>query len=162
MKRDHSPIPMSNDSSPLEVVHENHELFPADANVDEFESGGGAGAVVVHHAITVILVLMCLALATWAYLTFKNASFFVANGEQQRTLEPFVVEAQTDRIKVALDVFYRLNDKYPARLEELVTEGILDGTDPLYPPSETTSIVYRKSGATYELLVQTVTVAPAP
>ena len=157
MRDDRPPIPMPNDSSPLDVIHDNHELFPADANIEEFEEGSGAGAVVVHHAITAILVVMCLGLATWAYLTFKKASFFEPSTENQRTIEPFVVQAQVDRIRVAIDVYYKLFDKYPNALEELVVAGILDATDPLYPPSPTSSIVYRKTGPSYELLIQTVT-----
>jgi hypothetical protein len=137
----------------LDVVRSNSELHPADADVSDFEDGGTVGVVVVHHLVTAMLVAMALALGTWGYLTFRNASFFELPDRRTSPFERSAVDAQVDRFHFALDVYFALYSKYPASLEEVVDEGLLDSTDLNYPPGSST-ILYRRTGDTYQIVVE--------
>lgn len=148
------PIPMPDESSmDLDVVRSNSELHPADSDVSQFEEEGSVGVVVVHHLVTAMLVVMALALGTWGYLTFRKASFFELPNRQVSPFERSAVDAQVDRFHFALDVYFDLYNKYPASLDELVDEGLLQSSDLRYPPGSST-ILYRRSADTYQIIVE--------
>ena len=152
MKR-RNPIPIRDEPIELDIVHDNNELHTIAPETDE----AGVGAVVIHHIVTVIIVCLILMISVWAYLTFKSSSFFSKTDQEQPRITQWAVDAQVDRIEFALKVFRRLNAKYPADLDELVSAGLLVPSDPTYPPSTGTAYKYRRVGDTYELSVQTET-----
>jgi len=153
-KRHRDPIPLPDDSGrELDIVRENTELNPPDADVGQFESGPGLGAVVVHHTVTALLLILLVALGTWSYLTFRGTSFLdMPDAKERATFETFAVDSQVQRIRFALEVYDRLYEKYPATLETLVDEGLLQPDDVYYPPGDV-RYVYQRVGNDYRLAV---------
>lgn len=143
-----------------EIVHSPSELN--DQNSEAFVPDETTGAVVVHHMVTIVLIIACFAIGTWAYLTFKSTSFFVPVEEgSKKSLQPYMIKAQSDRLHKAIDVYYKTNDKYPNSLEDIVAEKILKDTDPFYPPNS--EFRYEKLANTYSLEVVITTVEdPTP
>ena len=124
------------------------------------DSGGGAptprknglAALVIHHSITVLILVLFLALGVWGYLTFQSTDFFasVDRSEFEAELRPALVEAQHQRLEVALHVANHLNGRYPGRLAELVEMGLLLESD-LYYPSGGLQWLYTRQGDSFTL-----------
>lgn len=95
----------------------------------------GFAVLIVHHSVTVIILVLFLSLGVWGYLTFRNTDFFttVDRSELNDQIRPPVIEAQRQRLVFAIQVFAHLHDRYPARLEELVETGLLLPSDLVYP-----------------------------
>lgn len=162
-KKHRAPIPMPSESSyESDVVRSNSELHAATTKTSDYQPGTGMGAVVVHHLVTALLVAMALALGTWGYLTFKNASLFQRSDSRQSSpFEHHAVDAQVDRLHFALAVYHSLYEKHPADLEALVDEGLLFSSDLNYPPGSST-ILYQRVGETYEITVERTVITTEP
>ncbi len=129
------PIPVDHDGD-LPILHDNSELGLDDADVEEAKRKGskGVGAVVVHHMVTVLQVVLVVLLGAWAYVTYSKTDFFAApNPDERSAIEPYAVEGQVLRIEYALSVYYSLNEKYPVVLTSLVDDGLLQESDITYP-----------------------------
>ena len=140
------PIEMPDD---LPIIRDNSELlFPQD--VVATKSSKGVGAVVVHHVVTFLQILMVLGLGAWSYVTYKNTALFEAPEPGQRNaLEPYVVDAQVQRIEQALRVYEALNEKFPVTLDVLVEDGLLEPSDLDYPASSVYR--YQRFGESFKL-----------
>lgn len=115
------------------------------------KSGRGLGAVVLHHTVTALMLVLILALGVWAYLTFRKADFFEGpDQESVSRLDHYGTLAQGQRIRFALRVYYRLDGRYPANLQELVDRGLLLQSD-LYYPSREEGYGYERTGSGYRL-----------
>src|SRR5690554_7364267 len=64
----------------------------------------GMGAVVLHHSVTALMIMLIIALAVWSYLSFRSTDFFQAPDRDSR-IAAYVEGAQKDRIHFALNVF---------------------------------------------------------
>ncbi len=95
----------------------------------------GITTLIVHHSITVLILVLFLGLGVWSYLNFQNTDFFasVDRVELEAQLQPSLESAQQSRLEVALEVYALLNDRYPTRFEELVNAGLLLPSDLYYP-----------------------------
>lgn len=115
------------------------------------ETRSALGAVVLHHTVTAVMLVLILAIGVWAYLTFRNTSFFQAPDEQADTrTETYLLEAQLQRVEFALGVYFRLQERYPSDLSQLVDRGLLRESD-LYYPSGRDRLVYSRTAGGYEL-----------
>ncbi len=135
-KRLPSPIPIDRSESELDLVRENREMELTEDELADAQKRGsnGVGAVVVHHTVTFLQVLMVVVLATWAYVTFSESSFLTSADPNERSaLEPYVVNAQLQRVEEALEVYRALEETYPPTLQTLVDRGILQPDDITYP-----------------------------
>ena len=95
----------------------------------------GVTTLIIHHSITVLILVLFLSLGTWAFLTYRSTEFFatVDRAEFQAQLRPPLVEAQRQRITAAIHVFDHLHDRHPTQLQELVDAGLLLASDLYYP-----------------------------
>lgn len=135
-----------------EIIHDSSEL---NQGSEVFVPSEKTGTVVIHHVVTIVLIVACFAIGTWAYLTFKSTSFFVpVKAGSEKSLQPYMVKAQSDRLHKAINVYFIMNDKFPASLDDVVAEKILSPTDPFYPPNS--EFRYEKLANTYSLEVLTV------
>jgi hypothetical protein len=113
--------------------------------------GAGLGAVVLHHTVTALLLVLIIALGVWAYLTFRKTNFFETPDPSAVTrVQTYALEAQASRIRFALGVHYRLDGRYPADLSDLVERGLLLSSD-LYYPAGTAALSYRRTASGYAL-----------
>lgn len=152
MKRKKIPTPIS---IPFEMpddlpwVHDNSELQPTEEEVAR-AGNKGVGAVVVHHVVTFLQLLLLITLLAWTYVAYKNAPALAApNADQRNPLQPFVIDAQLQRLQQALDVYEALNGKYPVSLDLLVESGLLEVSDIDYPAG--TAYRYQRFGEGYKL-----------
>lgn len=115
------------------------------------QQGQALGAVVLHHTVTAVMLVLVLALSVWAYLTFRNAQFFHTpdDGADSR-VESYLLEAQHQRVEFALSVYYRLEERYPSQLRQLVSRGLLLESD-LYYPSGRDRLDYERTADGYSL-----------
>lgn len=102
--------------------------FPRPAN-------RGIATLIIHHSITVLILILFVSLGTWSYLTFRITAFFapVDRAEIDAQITPPTEIAQHQRISFAIDVFIHLYDRPPARLEELTELNLLLPSDLYYP-----------------------------
>ncbi|QDG54644.1 hypothetical protein FIV42_29035 [Persicimonas caeni] len=115
------------------------------------KQSSGFGAVVLHHTVTALMLALILALGVWAYLTFRKTSFFEAPDDEANTrVEAHALQAQLQRIRFGLGVYFRFDGRYPAALEELVERGLLLPSD-LYYPSGTARYDYQRTASGYTL-----------
>jgi len=130
----------------FEIIHDSSEL----ANGDFEPEDSGSGAVVIHHVVTVVLIIACFAIGTWSYLTFKSTSFFLpVKDGSEKSLKPYLVKSQEDRLRRAINVYYKMNGNYPSSLDDIVDDKILVPSDPYYPPNS--EFRYEKLASSYAL-----------
>lgn len=113
----------------------------------------GMGAIVLHHSVTALMIMLIIALAVWSYLSFRNTHFFEAPSQDTR-VGSYVEGAQKQRIHFALDVFYRLDGRYPLTLNELVERNLLEASDLYYPAKSATAhppFTYKRTPKKYTL-----------
>lgn len=113
----------------------------------------GMGAVVLHHSVTALMIMLIFALAVWSYLSFRNTDFFEAPAKTSR-VATYVETAQKERIRFALEVIYRLDGRYPLKLEELVERNLLAPSDLYYPLKSTSprhQFSYERTQKSYTL-----------
>ncbi len=91
--------------------------------------------LLLHHSITVLILSLLLGLGVWSYLNFKNADFFATVDRQalRAHIEPPLIEAQRQRITNAVEISTLLHNRPPARLDDLVDQGLLLPSDLYYP-----------------------------
>lgn len=117
----------------------------------EADQGGALGAVVLHHTVTALMLVLILALSVWAYLTFRQASFFHAPDDRADSrVETYVLESQLQRVEFALAVYFRLEARYPSNLDQLVSRGLLLESD-LFYPSGPDRLAYERTADGYSL-----------
>lgn len=146
-KRRPSSIPVPEYDDEMEVIHDNAELMK------EVNGAKGVGAVVVHHLVTGLQLVMILILGAWGYLTYRDAAFFAQpNPDDRSSLTGFAVEGQVVRLEYALSVYYALNEKYPPSMTTLVDDGILIHSDLTYPDGKD-RYKYQRFGDGYKLIV---------
>ena len=148
--------------------HADHGPFDLDyggeLNSDPNQFSQPMRTAVVHHVVTAFLVAMVLAVGTWTYLTFRSSDVFERDGADGRlTLKAplFAVpaaDAQLRRFQFALDVFFKLNERYPPSLDALVEAGLLEPSDLNYPPDKASRFVYERVGDSYRLTLVRTTV----
>lgn len=119
---------------------------------DETSKGTGVIALIVHHAITVLILVLVLGLSVWGYLNFQDTEFFatVDTEEFDARLHPPLQRAQTQRLEVALEVYSLVYDSHPVQLRELVDAGLLLPSD-LYYPRGSDSWSYERRGDGFRL-----------
>lgn len=112
----------------------------------------GLITLIIHHSITVLILILFIGLATWGYLTFGKTDFFatVDHAAIQDGLRPTLEAAQRERLQVALAVYHHLESRYPGRLTELVEAGLLLESD-LYYPQGAALWSYERSGDNFIL-----------
>lgn len=112
----------------------------------------GLATLVLHHSITALILILFLALGVWGYLTFRTDDFFasVDRAEFEAELRPPLVEAQRQRLVMAIEVANLLHGQYPRNLEELVEQGLLQDSD-LYYPRGREQWVYNRFGDGFTL-----------
>lgn len=157
-RKHRDPIEVSLDSGrhPLQVDQQGLTAETAD-----YKPGSGMGAVVVHHLVTAMLVVLAVALGTWGYLSFSKVRDGFLSEKRTRPFEHQALAAQSERLHFALAVFFALYGNYPPSLEGLVDEGLLQPSDLEYPPGPS-SIVYERVGDSYRLIVEKTVVTQAP
>ena len=98
-------------------------------------AGAPLAALIVHHSITFLILVLFLALGVWAYLTFQDEEFFATVDRQafEEELRPSQIEAQHQRLDFAIQVARQLTGRTPASLDELVEMGFLLESDLYYP-----------------------------
>lgn len=115
----------------------------------------GVGAVVLHHTVTALMIILILSLGIWSYLSFRNTGFFQQPDlSESFRLEDHAAAAQKQRLEFALEVFQRLDGRYPMNLEELVERNLILPSDLGYPPSpgdQKARFIYRRDADTYTL-----------
>jgi hypothetical protein len=100
------------------------------------------------------MLALIIALGVWTYLTFRKTSFFEpANAQVDSRVEAFAVDAQLQRIQFALGVYFRLDGRYPAELEELAERGLLLASD-LYYPAGDRRYAYQRTASGFTLELQ--------
>jgi hypothetical protein len=115
------------------------------------EKSRGLGAVVLHHTVTAFMLALMIAIGVWSYLTFRETSFFESADETATSrVSYYAAVAQRDRIESALEVHFRLHEKYPASLDVLVERGLLLESD-LYYPSDDFEYEYERVGEDFTL-----------
>ena len=141
--------------TPGALVRKREDLVPADAKPQHFGETGEMRVAAVHHVVTAFLVVMIIGVGLWTYLAFRSADIIAPDGATltKAPFESASSEAQVDRLHFALRVYFRLYEKYPPTLEELVAEGLLTASDLQYPLGEAT-IAYERSGDTYQLTLE--------
>ncbi|MFU8804932.1 MAG: hypothetical protein ACNA8W_14055 [Bradymonadaceae bacterium] len=118
----------------------------------EANRDGAVTAMILHHTITLVILSLLIAMGFWSYVTFSTTDFFadVDRMEYGSRMEPYLVEAQRQRITAALEVSYRIHDRYPTTLQGLVEAGLLLPSD-LYYPAGRTQWEYRRQDQMYQL-----------
>lgn len=152
-KRLPSPIEIDTSDTELDFVRDNRDLEFTEEELAQAAKKGskGVGAVVVHHTVTLLQITMVVVLATWAYVTFSESSFLTSTDPEARSaLEPYVVNAQIQRIQEALEVHHSLEESYPPTLDTLVERGILQADDLTYPVGQEI-YNYQRFGDGYKL-----------
>ncbi len=111
--------------------------------------------LLLHHSITVIILVLFLAIAVWAYLNIQSADFLgsVDHETLEADLTPSLQAAQHQRVVNALTIYELLENRYPRQLRDLVESELLLTSD-LYYPSPLERWDYTVSGTTYELRPQ--------
>jgi hypothetical protein len=140
---------------------------PADAAAADDTRRSGMGAVVLHHSVTALMLMLIIALGVWSYLSFRTTSFFQAPAASESSrVEAFVEEAQKQRIRFALRVFHRLDGRYPLTLDELVERNLLLPSDLEYPSGASSPgarFSYQREADGYTLqLARTLPETPQP
>ncbi|RAL23611.1 hypothetical protein DL240_05480 [Lujinxingia litoralis] len=112
----------------------------------------GLAVLVLHHSVTVVILVLFIGIGVWSYLTFQKTDFFVAvdRDNLQAQLSPPLLEAQRQRIDMALQVYARIHEHYPANLRELVDQGLLLPSD-LYYPAGSELWAYQRDVDSFEL-----------
>ena len=132
MRRSTNLPKMENLPPPKKKIDQAKEVIE---RAKEISRDGAVGAMILHHTITAVILCSLIAIGVWSYLTFSQTDFFasVDRAEHGAKLEPYLVEAQRQRIASALDVAYGLDNRYPVSLEGLVDAGLLLPADLYYP-----------------------------
>lgn len=137
-------------------MSEQHQSTPKSPEISATDTRqSGMGAVILHHSVTALMIMLIIALAVWSYLSFRNTDFFEAPSQDTR-VGSYVEGAQKQRIHFALDVFYRLDGRYPLTLDELVERNLLEPSDLSYPAKSTSthsSYLYKRTPKKYTLEV---------
>lgn len=142
---------MPDEDVELDIRRDNRDLDPEPGEPGNGPGKNGVGAVVLHHAVTAVLLAIVLATGLWSYHQFRRSSFFTLTSEADRSVfEVYAVDAQRDRIGFALDVYQKLYDEYPSSLETLVDEGLLQESDLFYPVGER-RFSYQRMGRAFQL-----------
>ena len=91
--------------------------------------------LLLHHSITVLILILLLGLGVWSYLNFQQAEFFATVDRQalRAHVEPPLTDAQQARITNAVEVWRLLHNRPPASLDDLVDQGLLLPSDLYYP-----------------------------
>ncbi len=143
----------------FQIDRDTADLRPADGDGSDYRPS--MRAAVAHHVITAFLIAMVLGVGTWTYLAFKGADV-TKSGEALRApiFEKAAGDAQMDRFVFALEVYFRIYEKYPPDLDALVDEGLLSGRDLNYPRGSST-IIYERTGDSYQLTMERTVVQTA-
>lgn len=132
----------------LPIIQDTATYFSPDP--EEKPTKQGAGAVVVHHLVTFLQIVVVMGFGIWAYLTFKNVDFFENSAVAETSpLEPYAAANQLLRINTALRVYEALNEELPRNLEGLVDENILLVDDLSYPGNR--EFLYERRADTFDL-----------
>lgn len=89
----------------------------------------------LHHGLTLGLMIGVLALCVWGYLGYKSNSLRIL-APQKIAASPLIsvqVQTQIDRIKLAASAYKSIHDTAPLGLDELVNQGYLSGADLSFP-----------------------------
>ena len=116
---------------------------------DGHRDGLGVARTIMHHTITLVLILGVLGLGAWIFLNFRSSKVPRAEAfATVSTLESDAISGQLKRIRFALEVHRRAQNAYPLTLEELVEKKYLLDSDLTYP-----AVTYRylKKSRSYEL-----------
>lgn len=139
-KRRITPIPVPSKVPPpkdIPLVRDTASYFAPDPEPAPGPKSKGTGAVVVHHAVTFLQIVMVLGFGTWTYLTFRNADFFTTSQlTQSSPLEPYAVANQIQRISLGLRVHEALNERLPSTLNPLVDDHVLLPSDIAHPKGQ--------------------------
>jgi hypothetical protein len=121
-------------------------------------------ALVIHHVITLMLVVGALALGVWSYLTFRKRDFFYDGARGQVSpLEQHLERSQRARISLAVNAYYQLHNNWPLSLEQLIEEGLLESSDLRYPSPQVTYTLRVEDGRPIlDARRETPPTAPAP
>lgn len=92
-------------------------------------------SALLHHGLTLALMIGFLALAVWGYLGYKQNSLRILSPQQiaQSPLLSIQIQTQIDRIKLAASAYKSVHDTAPLGLDELVNQGYLDDMDLSFP-----------------------------
>jgi hypothetical protein len=91
-------------------------------------------ALIIHHVITVLILVGALVLSVWGYLHFRKQGFFYEQESAQASpLERRLELNQRERISLAIRAYYQLHNNWPLSLDQLVAEGLLLPSDLSYP-----------------------------
>lgn len=91
------------------------------------------GALVLHHAITALLVLGVLSLGVWSYLTFSKENFFYESQDKSSSLQLYLADSQRSKLQLAVDTYREMHGSIPISLDALVGQGLVDASDLSYP-----------------------------
>lgn len=118
----------------------------------QISARAGLATLILHHSITVLILILFVWLGTWAYLNFQKTDFFatVDRAAIEDGLRPTLEASQKQRLEVALQVYHHLESRYPGRLTELVDAGLLFESD-LYYPQGPSQWLYERSGDSFIL-----------
>lgn len=150
------PLPDPDEISrpePFEVRLKRAKIAAASQKGEEVDPDqGGLLPLILHHSITVLIMVLVLTLGVWGYLNFRDAEFFTAVDRHQleATLQPSLVEAQQQRLSAAVEVYALIHNRYPSHLRELVDQELLTADD-LYYPAGRNVWSYELVGDSFEL-----------
>jgi hypothetical protein len=111
--------------------------------------GLGVARTIMHHAITLMLILGVLGMGAWVFLNFRsNKVPRAAAIIETSNLESDAISGQLQRIRFALEVHRRAKNQYPLTLANLVEQHYLLDSDLNYP-----AVTYRylRKSDSYEL-----------
>lgn len=123
---------------------------PPEAKEQKKRSSGALGALILHHTITVALVIAVLGLSVWSYVTFRKQSFFYTPEQSVSSTQRYLIASQLHRLELAARAYKDIHDANPVSLEALVEEGLLTRTDLSYP-SRQVSYSLRNKGENFEI-----------
>lgn len=89
----------------------------------------------LHHGLTLGLMVGILALCVWGYLGYKNNNLRILSPQQIEAspLMSIHIQTQIDRIKLAASTYKSIHDTAPLGLDELVNQGYLSAADLSFP-----------------------------
>ncbi len=112
----------------------------------------GLFTIILHHSITVLILVLFLSLGVWAYLNLQTTEFFstLDYDDLEAHFYPPLEETQRQRLETALEVYSLRYDRYPTSLNQLTEAGLLLPSD-LYYPRGLSEWAYETRGDEYSL-----------
>ena len=110
---------------------------PAPSSGEDPPQRGAIAALILHHTVTVLLLVGALALGIWGYLTYRRGglSMTAAVSAQAPPSQRHLIASQIARLELAAETSRQLYQSAPLKLEALIDQGLISRDDLSYPSS---------------------------